>query len=62
MILTIDRMVLALHLGLFAAVLREVAAEQERVTLDGASASKNFPYLSREVAADQVHLALVFFQ
>lgn len=45
---------------LFAAVLREVAAERERVALDdGASASRNFPYLPREVTADQVHLALV---
>lgn len=43
---------------LFAAVLREVAAERERVALDGDSASKNFPYLPREVTADQVHLAL----
>ncbi|KAG1872441.1 P-loop containing nucleoside triphosphate hydrolase protein [Suillus subalutaceus] len=46
---------------LFAAVLREVAADRERVassTLDGASALRNFGYLSREVTADQVHLAL----
>ncbi|KAG2037844.1 hypothetical protein BDR03DRAFT_363941 [Suillus americanus] len=46
---------------LFAAVLREVAVERERAapsTLDGASASRNFGYLPREVTADQVHLAL----
>jgi hypothetical protein len=47
---------------LFAAVLREVAAERERIasnTLNDTSASRNFGYLPREVTADQVHLALV---
>lgn len=47
---------------LFAAVLREVAAERERErvaseALDGAT-SRNFGYLPREVTADQVHLIL----
>ncbi|KAG2047895.1 P-loop containing nucleoside triphosphate hydrolase protein [Suillus hirtellus] len=46
---------------LFSVVLREVAADRERVassTLDGTGASRNFGYLPREVTADQVHLAL----